>query len=120
MQQPDPSQKIQSTPSQSFPIVPLTSSEQMIAVVQVQRAAWGMDDLTTHMVGVMPEYQSHDIGFALYQAQAHWAKNNQIRFNRYELLGAKNQEIRLNKALLLPKKLAYRPRWSSSSVLNSL
>jgi hypothetical protein len=109
MQQPDPSQKIQSTPSQSFPIVPLTSSEQMLAVVQVQRAAWGMDDLTTHMAGVMPEYQSHDIGFALYQAQAHCAKNNQIRFNRYELLGAKNQEIRLNKALRHPKNSLIAP-----------
>jgi predicted GNAT superfamily acetyltransferase len=51
------------------------------------------------MVGVMPEYQSHNIGFALYQAQADWAKNNQIRFIRwtYDPMETRNANLYIRK-----------------------
>lgn len=147
-------------------VAPLTSNEQFRGVIELQRAAWGMDDLslvpphiliavakaggmvlgayagsdlvgfilgivsrdeydgsihlTSHMMGVHPNWQSRDIGFTLKHAQKTWARTHGIATVRWTFDPMETRNANLNIRKLGGRVIQFVPDYYGTSVGSEL
>jgi predicted GNAT superfamily acetyltransferase len=86
----------------------------------VSRAVDGECYLTSHMMGVLPEWQSHNVGFLLKQSQAQRAKADGYRFIRwtYDPMETRNASINIRK--LGGRVVSFIPNYYGDAVRSSL
>jgi predicted GNAT superfamily acetyltransferase len=147
-------------------VVPLTSNEELREVLALQRAAWGLDDLslvpphifiaiskaggmvlgaysgsklvgfilgivsrddrdgsmylTSHMMGVHPEWQSRNVGFTLKRAQGTWARTHGIPIVRWTFDPMETRNANLNIRKLGGRVIQFVPDYYGTSVGSDL
>lgn len=143
-------------------VVPLTSDKELREVLALQRAAWGMDDislvpphifiaitkaggmvhgayvgsqlvgfilgivsrdgrdgsmyLTSHMMGVHPEWQSRNVGYTLKRAQGAWAQTHGIPIVRWTFDPMETRNANLNIRKLGARVIQFVPDYYGTSV----
>jgi len=147
-------------------VVPLTSDREIAEVLALQRAAWGMDDLslvpphifiaitkaggmvhgayvgsqlvgfilgvisrderdgsmylTSHMMGVHPEWQSRNVGFTLKRAQGAWAQTHGVPIVRWTFDPMETRNANLNIRKLGGRVIQFVPDYYGTNIGSEL